>query len=120
MPGNDPPRESTGQEFVRWLRPGGAILVLLLSIAVLVLCFTAGRDPIPGYKAPEDTSYYAQHLDVLQQELETSVFPNVEGIVDCYPENGRLTVVIESSHYAVTRSALLYYFDESLFTFQRS
>jgi hypothetical protein len=108
---------NSGQQFVKMLRPLGCVLFLLMAVGVTLICFTAGRDPIPGYAAPEDTAYYAEHLDALQQELETSVFPQLQGVVGSEITGDQLTVQIDGESFAVTRSAILRYFDESLFLF---
>ena len=64
--------ENPGVQIVRWLRPAGCVLVLLLSALMLVFCFTQGRDPIPGYEPPHDDAYYAQHLPELAEELNAT------------------------------------------------
>ena len=111
-----------GEEFVKMLRPVGCIICLLTCILVVVLCLTAGRDPIPGYESPHDTAYYTQHAngtEELMQELNTAVFPALDGILDCHSnDNGIVVITIDSDHFAVTRSAILRYFDESLFEFK--
>ena len=109
--------ESAGQEFVRWLKPGGCILVLLISVVVTVMCFISGGPPIKGYKPPHDTQYYSQHLDELRTELEDNVFPVIGGVNESHVKNGKLYVTIEGATFSVTRSAILYYYDESLFEF---
>ena len=106
-----------GQQFVKWLRPVGCVLFLAVAVLVTVICFTAGQDPIPGYAAPHDTAYYAQHLDELQAELEDNVFPYLEGIADCKAAGDTLEVTIAERVFAKTRSAILQYYDLSLFTF---
>jgi hypothetical protein len=110
-------RPTAGEDFVKKIGPIGAALFLLLGIATTVILFTAGRDPIPGYAPPQDTAYYAAHLDELQAELEASVFPALSGAVSCREENGRLEIVIRKEDFAVTRAAILRYFDGSLFIF---
>lgn len=107
----------TGRQFVKMIRPLGCAIFLLVAVCVTVLCFTAGRNPIPGYKAPEDTEYYSAHLDALQEELETQVFPNVSGVTGCEITGNILTIHIADEYFAVTRSAILRYFDASLFDF---
>jgi hypothetical protein len=106
---------TAGEDFVRKIGPLGAALFLLLGAAVTFLLFTTGRDPIPGYSPPQDTAYYAAHLSELQAELETNVFPALSGIVSCHETDGRLEIVIRKEDFAVTRSAILRYFAESLF-----
>jgi hypothetical protein len=90
-----------GQEFVKKIGAAGCILFLVLAILVAAVCVTAGKDPIPGYEA----------------ELEANVFPRLEGVMDSYVEDGRLVVVISRDNFAVSRAAILRYFDKSLFEF---
>jgi hypothetical protein len=106
-----------GQEFVKKIGIFGCIMFILLAVLVTVICFTAGRDPIPGYQSPEPAEYYALHLDKLEAELEENVFPKLEGVLDSYLKDGRLVVVISREDFAVSRAAILRYFDKSLFEF---
>jgi hypothetical protein len=108
---------SAGEQFVKWLRPAGCVLVLAVAVLVTVICLTSGRDPIPGYEAPQDTTYYAQHLDELQDELEENVFPQLEGVQDCRIEGDKLAVTVAGHTFAKTRAAILRYYDLSLFAF---
>lgn len=101
------------------LRPAGCVLVLLLGVMAVYLCFTAGRDPIPGYQPPESTEYYAAHPEELLRELEENVFPRVDGVLAAETEAGAVAVTIAQEHFVVTRSALLRYFDESLLTLRQ-
>ena len=108
-----------GEEFIKKIRPVGCALFLIMAVLVTAVCLTAGRDPIKGYKAPETTEYYAEHPAELQAELEANVFPQLEGVAGSRIENGVLVVELHTDSFAVTRSALLYYFDESLFELER-
>lgn len=112
-------RETAGQEFARAVRPAGCVLLLLILGAVLYICFTSGKDPLPGYEAPQSTEYYAQHLEELQTELETNVFPELEGISGSTVEEGHLRIGIQNDSFAVSRAAILRYYDLSLFEFDR-
>ena len=110
----------TGQEFVKKIKPFGSFLFLLIFVLFLLICFTSGKKPIPGYESPHDSSYYSQNdvtLTELKSELEQNVFPHLKGITDSKVSNGKLVVTIESDSYAVSRSALLKYYDVSLFEF---
>lgn len=46
-------RESAGQEFVRWLRPGGCALILIIMVLMLVTCFISGKNPSPDIRLPD-------------------------------------------------------------------
>ena len=113
-------KETAGMQFARAVKPAGCILLLLILLGVLYLCFTSGTDPIPGYEAPQGTEYYGDHLDELQAELQEHVFPKLDGDEESRVENGKLTVVLENDSFAVSRSAILRYYDEKLFDFQRA
>lgn len=104
-----------GEEFIKKIRPVGCALFLILAILTVAVCLTAGSDPIKGYEAPQDTEYYAQNLLELQLELKANVFPKLEGVLDSRIDGEVLRIEIDSSYFAVTRSAILRYFDDSLF-----
>jgi len=114
---------SAGSDFVKKLRPAGCVLFLVLAVLVAVVCLCAGRDPIPGYQAPQTSAYYAQSEETLLElkaELEQNVFPALEGVAGCaLSGDGRLIVSLESDRFAVTRAAILRYYDRSLFDFVR-
>lgn len=112
--GEEKEKLSNGQWLWKTLKPAGCIFVLLLAVVALVLCFTAGSDPIKGYAPPESGEYYAVHLDELKTELEENVFPNLEGVTGCEVSGGKVAVSIEYDSFSVTRSALLHYFDSEL------
>lgn len=112
----------TGADFVRKITPLGCAAFAALFVAVIAACFLAARPPISGYKAPHDAAYYAQSaetLSELKQELETNVFPQVKGVESCEISNGKLTVTIAEDTFAATRGKILYYYDESLFDFEK-
>ena len=110
----------TGQEFVKKIKPFGSFLFLLLFVLFLLTCFTSGKNPIPGYKAPHESSYYSQNektLTELKTELENNVFPNLKGIKNCSISEGKLVVTIDNENFAISRSAILQYYDQNLFEF---
>ena len=99
------------------IRPAGAALFLIVAVLVTVLCLTSGRDPIPGYQAPQTTEYYAAHPEALAAELEENVFPALPDYgMTAEITDGGVTVAIDSAHYIKGRAALLQYFDVSLLT----
>ena len=109
---------TAGQEFVKKIRPLGAIFFIAISALFIVIGFTAGTNPIPGYEPPHDSAYFAQNvytLKELQKELQTNVFPHLEGVISSEVKDDRLKIIIASERFATTRSAILRFFDESLF-----
>ena len=116
------PQTTAGQDFLQRIGPAGMALFLILAVLVTWICLTSGRDPIPGYAAPQSTEYYAAHLDELAAELEANVFPALSDYTmsAAVPDGGTaVTVTIDSDHFVAGRAALLRYYDESLFTFER-
>ena len=117
-PEKKPERKDTaGGEFVKKIRPVGCVMFLFILVMFLVICFSAGKDPIPGYEPPNTSEYYAQNLDELVSELEENVFPHIEGVVSAEVEGDVIVITIEESHFAVSRSAVLNYYDAELFQF---
>ena len=114
---------SAGQAFAKKIGPIGGGFFLLLFVIFLAYCFTAGTNPIPGYDAPHDYSYYSQNnttLAVLKTELETNVFPKLQGDESCQVIDGKLAVTLDSVNYAKSRSAILKFYDKSLFEFYKA
>ena len=110
---------TAGQDFIRRIGPAGMALFLILAALVTWLCLTSGRDPIPGYEAPQTTEYYAGHPEELAAELETHVFPALPDYdMTAAVSGGSVTVTIDSEHFVVGRAALLRYFDGSLISFE--
>ena len=107
-------KPTSGQWLWKTLGPFGCILVLALMAMALVLCFTAGTDPIPGYEVPESSDYYAAHPDELARELTENVLPRLEGEASVSLSGDAVVVSVDAEHYAATRSALLHFFDKSL------
>ena len=110
----DKPRQSNGEWLLKTLKPAGCAFVLLLAAMSLVICFTAGSDPIKGYSPPQSAEYYAAHPDELAAELDENVLPRLNTQAVCAVSGGRVRVEIDHDSFAVTRSALLRYFDEGL------
>ena len=106
-----------GKELVLARRPIGCVLVIIFTIACGALMLKSGPEGIDGYDPPETDAYYAQHLDELETELETHVFPELEGIVSCQNTGNVLEIVIDSEHYIASRAVIIRYFDRSLFLF---
>lgn len=110
---------TAGQGFVKSIRPLGCVLFLVVAVLVTALCFTAGREPIPGYHPPEPASY-ADDMPTLARVLEEQVFPALpEYEMSARVTGDTVTVTIDNAHFVVGRAAILRYFDEQFLTFER-
>ncbi len=111
---------SAGQDFVKKIGTLGSIFFLLLFVLFLVYCFTSKPKPLSGYVSPHDSAYYGQSdetLGELKTELETNVFPKLEGNEKCWISGEKLAVELDQNSYTTTRSAILEYYGEGLFEF---
>ena len=113
-------KEHPGFQIVRWLKPFGSGLVLLIFILFLVYAFSSGREPIKGYTPPLDMEYYAEHLDALEDELNTIVLPLVDPGASAAVTGETVTVTIPKDSFVQTRAAVLRYFDSKLVQFEES
>lgn len=113
------PTPTAGQTFVKNIRPAGCTLFLILAILVTAICLTSGRDPVPGYEPPQTTEYYAADPEALASELETNLLPYLEYDISVAVTGETVTVTVEDKNFVAGRAAVLRYFDESLFSFER-
>ena len=113
-------KEHPGFQIVRWLRPGGAALVLLLGILFVVQALMTGREPVKGYQPKHDTAYYTAHLDTLAEELNEDLLPQVDENARAEAGAEIVTVYLPKETYIPTRAAVLRYYDRSLFVFEEA
>ena len=109
---------TAGEQFVKWIKPAGCVLFLGIFAAFLVICFTA-KAPVEGYTVPHDSQYYARHLDELKAELETNLFPKLEGIEDCYISGDKLRIIISDAGFEKSSTAITHYYGENLFIIEK-
>ena len=106
------PEMTAGQSFVRFLRPGGCVVVLALFVLFLVYCLAPRSHAVEGYTPVEVTS--AQEL---QRELEENLLPRIEPGASCKVRDGKAAVTVPAKSFGDVRSAVLYYYDKELLTF---
>ncbi len=111
---------SAGQQFVKKIRPIGCALFLIVGILTVIICFTSKGIPVEGYKAPNTSKYYSEHLDELKEELETNLFPRINGVLSCSISGDKLRIEFTEDDIAVSRSNILYYYDSGLFEFVKA
>lgn len=104
---------SAGQDFVKKIGPAGCVLFLALFVLVTALCLTVGRNPLPGYEAPQDTAYYALHPEELAAELNENVLPRLEDPSVAQVSGDKVLVTVDAASFVPVRAALLHCFDES-------
>ncbi len=110
---------TAGESFVKMLKPVGCALFLLLFVIFLIFCFTA-KAPLDGYVKPQTTEYYSTHLDELEQELEENMFPQLEGIEDCFVSGDKLTIIISEAAYDESSGIITHYYGKELFDIQKN
>lgn len=115
-----PVRPTSGQEFVKWIGPAGIILFLGLLVFFFLFAFSGGDGAIDGYAPPQDSEYYALHLDELKTELEDNLLPLLKRSADISVTGDTLTVAAVDADYAAVRRSILHYYDKGLFIFERS
>ena len=110
----------TGENFVKKIRPIGVIFFLFLFAVFLFICFSSFLKPVKDYEAPNTSEYYARSAETLEElktELDSNFLPYVDGAKGTEIADGRIVVHTEERDRVTVRSAVLRYYDESLFDF---
>ena len=110
---------TAGESFVKAIKPIGCVMFLLLFVLFLVFCFSA-KPPLEDYERPNTNEYYSEHIDELEQELETNMFPLLEGIEDCFVSGDKLTIIISGDDYEESSGIITHYYGKELFDIQKS
>lgn len=109
---------TTGQDFVKRIKPLGCAMFLILGIIVTVICFTAKGTPLPGYEAPNTSEYYGGHLEELASEIRENLIPltEYEAAVEC--DGDVIAVAGAEDDINALRPYILHYYDVELFEFR--
>jgi len=114
-----------GSDFVKKVGPVGIILILVISAAGIILSYTADLGVPERYYSKQNTEYYAQNADTMNEllaELREFVFPSLDGITQSYLSEGGgvIVIFIDEINYNKVRAVILRDFDESFFEFHKS
>ena len=106
MPEEEKPiRETSGEFLFRVLKPAGAVLVLLLAAAFLVVCFTGRHDPLLDYRPAMSAAAYAVQPEALREELEREMLPYFPGS-SARVEDGKVRVTAPAETMVKLRETL--------------
>ena len=117
LPDNRPdtePKPNTGADFVRILKPVGAVVCLLMFILLLVVCFLPGNSGV-AYEPMEIKSITTPQM--LADELSENLLPQLDGVVDCSVTGDVITITTTRRGFAPVRRTVLHYYDPALFEF---
>ncbi|MBQ2603258.1 MAG: hypothetical protein II583_07615 [Oscillospiraceae bacterium] len=116
--GSGEPKLSAGEGFVKFIRPAGAALFLILFVIVTVFLFTAKGTPVEGYEPPHDSSYYREHTEELAAEIEENMLPliDAEGVTVSV-SGGKVLIAGAEDGLRTVRQGVIHYYAEDLFEF---
>lgn len=117
--GSGEPKLSAGEGFVKFIRPAGAALFLILFVIVTVFLFTAKGTPVEGYEPPHDSSYYREHTEELAAEIKENMLPLIgaEGVTVSFAD-GRILVEGGEEGVRAVRQGVIHYYAEEFFVFK--
>ncbi len=106
---------------IKVLRPVGVVLFLLLGVLTVIVCLTADMGVPEIYESAHDAEYYLQseeHLQELIGELEENVFPEFDGEISAWVQDGQIRLRTDEDIFAKVKLVLRRDFDERLFYFE--
>jgi hypothetical protein len=108
---------STGEEFVKKIKPLGCAAFILLTVAVVLTCFTTKGIAVDGYTPPHGSDYYSDHLDELAEELSGTLLPMIDATADFEVGEKVITITASTDDLNNLRPRILHYYDVDLFEF---
>ena len=118
--GSGEPKLSAGEGFVKFIRPAGAALFLILFVIVTVFLFTAKGAPVEGYEPPHDSAYYRGNISELAAEIEEHMLPLIgaEGVTVSV-SGGKVAFSGGEDGLRAVRQGVIHYYAEDLFEFSQ-
>jgi hypothetical protein len=114
-----------GADFVKKVKPIGAVLILLISAIGTLMLFTADMGVPARHEPLHSTEYYLQSYDTmtkLLEELERYIFPafdtDIRGRIELSNGNYHLVIITEQTFIGRVRAVLERDFDSVLFEFE--
>lgn len=109
---------NAGADFVKWIRPAGAAVILALFILVTFMLFTVRGVAVEGYAPSETREYFSAHTEELCAEVNERLIPKM-GLEGVFAEvkDGVIAVSGEKEGVRKLRFAVIHYFNEKQFSF---
>lgn len=111
---------TAGQQFVKMIKPVGSAIFLIVLALFLVLALTSGRGTVldvGDYTPPAGLG--ADDPEALCAELAENLLPRLPGENECYVNQGKLFVALESAHFKDCRATVLHYYPDRRIQFLR-
>jgi hypothetical protein len=116
-----------GADFVKKVKPFGAVMILLISAIGTIMLFTADMGVPARHEPLHSTEYYLQSYDTmtgLLEELEQHIFPafdtDIQGRVEFSDGNYHLVIITDRTFIGRVRAVLERDFDPVLFEFEEA
>lgn len=118
--GSPKPKLSAGEGFIKFIRPAGAGLFLVLFVIVTVFLFTAKGVAVEGYEPPHDSSYYREHVAELASEIDENMLPKLDAEgASVSVSGGKVLVEGPEKDVRAVRQGVIHYYAEDLFEFSQ-